>query len=50
MQEAEEIILEEAPICPIYWYVQKVLISNRLQDAYINPLGGYNLYYAYIKE
>ena len=49
IQEAEQIMMEEAPISPIYWYVQKVLISNRLKDVYISPLGGYYLHYAYIE-
>ena len=49
MQNAEQLMMEEAPISPIYWYVQKVLISNRLRDAYVSPLGGYYLHYAYIE-
>lgn len=49
LQNAEKILLEEAPICPIYWYVQKILVSERLHNAYISPLGGYYLHYAYVE-
>ncbi len=50
IERAEEIILDELPICPIYWYVQKILVNEHLKDAYISPLGGYYLHYAYIEK
>lgn len=49
IEKAEQIILDELPICPIYWYVQKILVNNKLKDFYISPLGGYYLHYAYIE-
>ena len=45
--EAETIMLEDAAICPIYWYVAKMLMNSNLKDVYISPFGGYNLHYAY---
>lgn len=50
MHKAESMLIDESIICPIYWYVQKVLINDNLKDAYVSPFGGYYLTHAYIEE
>lgn len=39
LEEAEKIILEELPIIPIYFYTQKMLISERVLNFQPNVLG-----------
>ncbi len=37
--QAEEILLEELPIIPIYFYTWKILVSSRVENFYPNVLG-----------
>ncbi len=45
LQQAEAILLEEAPIAPIYTYMQKFLIAPEVQWPGSNPLGYLNYRY-----
>ena len=42
LQQAEAILLEEAPVAPIYTYKQKFLVSPEVQGYDVNPIGYLN--------
>ncbi len=39
MHEAEDILMEDMPVCPIYYYVDIFLKSEKLDGFYSSPLG-----------
>lgn len=50
MHKAEDILMSEMPISPIYYYVDIYLKSEKLQGFYSSPLGFKYFMYSSIKE
>lgn len=50
MHQAEDIIFEESMLCPIYYYVDLYLKSEKLEGFYRSPLGYKYFMYATLKE
>ena len=49
MHDAEDILMEEMPIIPIYYYVDLYLKSTNLEGFYSSPLGYKYFMYSYLK-
>jgi oligopeptide transport system substrate-binding protein len=49
MHKAEDIIFEESMLCPIYYYVDIYLKSEKLQGFYSSPLGYKYFMYSSVK-
>ena len=50
LQEAEAILLEEAPIIPIYFYTWKFLMSPEVKGFVPNILGHYHWKDLYLED
>jgi len=50
MHEAEDILMEEMPVAPIYYYVDIYLKSEKLQGFYSSPLGYKYFMYATLSK
>jgi oligopeptide transport system substrate-binding protein len=50
MHQAEDIIFEESMLCPIYYYVDIYLKSQKLQGFYSSPLGYKYFMYCSVEE
>jgi oligopeptide transport system substrate-binding protein len=50
LHEAEEIIMTELPIMPLYYYTDTILIDPKIKDMYISPLGHIFLRDAYLEK
>ncbi len=49
MAKAEEVLMNEMGVMPIYTYVEKVLVTPKVKDMYISPLGKVNFIYAHME-
>ena len=50
MHKAEDIIFDEWMLCPIYYYVDLYLMSDKLEGAWASPLGYKYFMFASVKE
>lgn len=50
MHKAEDIIFEESMLCPIYYYVDLYLLSEKVEGFYSSPLGYKYFMYASVNE
>ena len=50
MHAAEDILMEEMPVAPIYYYVDLFLKSTKLDGFYTSPLGYKYFMYTTIKD
>jgi len=50
MHEAEDILMEEMPVVPIYYYVDIFLKSEKLEGFYSSPLGFKYFMYTSVAE
>ncbi|HOQ75261.1 MAG TPA: peptide ABC transporter substrate-binding protein [Thermoclostridium sp.] len=50
MHKAEDIIFDEWMLCPIYYYVDIFLLSQKVQNFWSSPLGYKYFMYATVKE
>jgi len=50
MHKAEDLLMSEMPVMPIYYYTDLYLIKPTLKDFYGSPLGFKYFMYSYIEE
>ncbi|WP_020003760.1 peptide ABC transporter substrate-binding protein [Brachyspira innocens] len=50
MAEAENILMEEMPIIPLYYRADSFIKNPKLKGVVLNPLGRHKFNYAYIEE
>lgn len=50
MHEAEDILMDEMPVMPIFYYNTNMLVNPRIKGIYVSPLGGFYLHNAYIEN
>lgn len=50
MHDAEAILMEEMPVCPIYFYVNKNLIKSKVKGIHVSLTGALTFDHAYITE
>ena len=49
LRKAEDILMDEMPIIPIYYYTQIKAVSPRVKDVVVSPLGQVYFDKAYIE-
>ncbi|KLI20198.1 peptide ABC transporter substrate-binding protein [Brachyspira hyodysenteriae] len=50
MHEAEDILMEDMGLIPLYFYTDPIMISKKLSDVIFDPLGAHKFYYAKLAE
>jgi len=50
MHEAEDVLLEDMGLIPLYFYTQPLLVSPKLKGIVFDVLGNHNFSYSYIEE
>lgn len=50
MHEAEKILMDEMPVGPLYFYVNKSLIKPNIKGIHRTPMGGISFDHAYVEE
>ena len=50
MHKAEEILISDMAIIPIYFYNEPLLVSPKLKGVEYDPMGQYNFSKAYLLE
>lgn len=50
MKEAEAILMEEMPIIPLYYKTDSLMISPKLKNVVLSPLGRHKFNYCYIDQ
>ncbi|MCZ9875588.1 peptide ABC transporter substrate-binding protein [Brachyspira hyodysenteriae] len=49
MHKAEEMLMREEAIIPIYYYTEPLLVSPKLKDVYYDSLGFHKFHYCYLE-
>ncbi|RMG83609.1 MAG: ABC transporter substrate-binding protein [Bacteroidetes bacterium] len=50
LEEAEQLVINDAPIIPLWYMEDYVMIHSYVRNFYTNPMGSYNLTRVYFKE
>ena len=50
MHDAENILMGEMALLPIYFYTEPLVLTPKLKDVVFSPLGMHNFIYSYIEE
>ena len=50
MHEAEDILMNDMGLIPLYFYTDPIMISKKLSDVIFDPLGAHKFYYAKLAE